>query len=148
MSILQAEFSLTQVLDRPVSGRIFFEQVIRDNLDLGRPDRVQLVFNRRVTKKTPGRFRTRIITEGVIPSLYIDYKHTRVKQYHKEGHALRTETTINDTRDFAIGKRLKNLSALRRVGFSANRRLLDVQRISHDCFLGEDTRSLMFFHPI
>ena len=62
ISILQAEFSLTQVLDRPLSGRIFFEQVIRDNLDLGRPDRVQLVFHRRITKKTPGRFRTRVLT--------------------------------------------------------------------------------------
>jgi hypothetical protein len=143
ISILQAEFSLTQVLDRPVTGRIFFEQVIRDNIDLGRPDRIQLVFNRRVTKRTPGRFRTRIITEGVIPSLYVDYKHTRIKQYHKEGRALRTETTINDTRDFAIGKRLQNLPALREVGFNANRRLLDVQRISHDCFIGEDT-----FHRI
>jgi len=138
VSILQAEFSLTQVFDRPVQGRIFFEQVIRDNLDLGRPDRVQLVFQRRITRSTPGRFRTRVITDGVIPSLYVDYKHTRIKQYHKEGRALRTETTINDTRDFGIGKRLKNLPALREVGFQANRRLLDVQRISHDSFLGEE----------
>jgi hypothetical protein len=138
ISILQAEFSLTQVLDRPVTGRVFFEQVIRDNLDLGRPDHVQLLFQRRVTRRTPGRFRTRVITEGVIPSLHLDYKHTRVKQYHKEGQALRTETTINDTRDFAIGRRLKNLPALREVGSQANRRLLDVQRISYDCWLGED----------
>jgi hypothetical protein len=138
ISILQAEFSLTQVFDRPVQGRIFFEQVIRDNLDLGRPDRVQLIFQRRITKRTPGRFRTRVITDGVVPTLYIDYKHTRVKQYHKEGRALRTETTINNTMDFAIGKRLKNLPALREVGFQANRRLLDVQRISHDSFLGEE----------
>jgi hypothetical protein len=137
-SMLQAEFSLTQVFDRPVQGRVFFEQAIRDNLDLGRPDRVQLVFQRRVTQRTPGRFRTRVITEGVIPTLYIDYKHTRIKQYFKEGRALRTETTINDTKDFAIGKRLKNLPALRKVGFQANRRLQDVQRISHDCWLGED----------
>ena len=138
ISILQAEFSLTQVFDRPVQGRVFFEQVIRDNLDLGRPDRVQLIFNRRVTKKTPGRFRTRVITDGVVPTLYIDYKSTRIKQYHKEGCALRTETTINDAKDFAIGKRLENLPALREVGFQANRRLLDVQRISHDCWLGEE----------
>jgi len=39
LSILQAEFSLTQVLDQPVTGRIFFEEVIRENLDLGRPVR-------------------------------------------------------------------------------------------------------------
>lgn len=141
-SILQAEFSLTQVLDRPLTGRIFFEEVIRENLDVGRPDQVQLIFERRIQRRgphpTPGRFRTRVITEGVYPSLHVDYKSTRIKQYHKEGRALRTETTINNTRDFGIGKRLHNLPALREVGFRANRRLLDVQRISHDCAIGED----------
>src|SRR5437899_6448306 len=139
VSTLQAEFSLTQVLDRPLSGRIFFEEVIRENLDLGRPDQVQLIFDRRVTRRTPGRFRTRVLTDGVVPSLHIDYKRSRIKQYHKEGRALRTETTINDTRDFALGRRLTNLSALRKVGFHANRRLLDVQRLSHDCTIGEVT---------
>lgn len=138
VSILQAEFSLTQVLDRPQTGRIFFEEVIRENLDIGRPDQVQLIFARRVTRRTPGRFRTRVLTEGVVPSLHVDYKSSKIKQYHKEGRALRTETTINNTRDFAIGKRLINLPALREIGFKANRRLLDVQRLSHDCLIGED----------
>jgi len=138
LSILQAEFSLTQVLDRPVQGRVFFEEVIRENLDLGRPDQVQLIFARRINRKTPGTFRTRVITEGVIPSLHVNYKSSRIKQYFKEGRALRVETTINNARDFAIGKRLHNLPALREVGFQANRRLLDVQRISHDCAIGED----------
>src|SRR5438132_11916862 len=138
VSILQAEFARTQVLDRPLSGRIFFEEVIRENLDLGRPDQVQLIFARRVTKRTPGRFRTRVITQGVTPALYVDYKNTRIKQYHNEGQALRTETTINDTRDFAIGKRLSNLPALRQIGFQANRRLLHVQTIRQECAAGED----------
>ena len=91
-SVLQAEFSLTQVLDRPVSGRVFFEQVIRDNLDAGRPDQVSLIFDHRLKRTgpraTPGRFRTRVITNGVTPSVHIDYKSTRIKQYHKEGRAL------------------------------------------------------------
>ncbi len=143
ISMLQAEFSLTQTLDRPVSGRVFFEHVIRDNLDAGRPDQVSLVFDRRLMRRrrrpTPGRFRTRVITDGVTPSLHVDYKHTTIKQYHKEGRALRTETTINDTRDFEIGKRLTNLPALREVGFSANRRLLRLQRLSHDPIAGADT---------
>jgi hypothetical protein len=140
--MLQVEFSLTQMLDKPVSGRVFFEQVIRDNLDIGRPDQVALVFDRRLMRRgpraTPGLFRTRVITDGVAPSLHIDYKHTRIKQYHKEGRALRTETTINDTTDFSIGKRLTNLPALREIGFTANRRLLRVQSISHDPITGTD----------
>jgi hypothetical protein len=138
ISILQAEFSLTQVLDRPRTGRVFFEEVIRENLDLGRPDQVQLIFGRRVTRRTPGHFRTRVLTEGVTPSLHIDYKRCRIKQYHKEGRALRTETTINDPRDFRLGKRLSNLPALRQAGFQANRRLLDVQQISQDCAIGDE----------
>jgi hypothetical protein len=73
----------------------------------------------------------------VTPSLHLDYKHSKIKQYHKEGRALRTETTINRTYDFDIGKRLKNLPRLRQVGFTANRRLLDVQKVSHDCAIGE-----------
>jgi hypothetical protein len=139
ISILQIELSLTQVLDRPVSGRIFFEDVIRENLDIGRPKQVQLIFDRGVTKTTPGRFRTRVITDGVIPSLHIDYKGTRIKQYHKEGQALRTETTINNTKDFYIGKSLRNLPALRQIGFQANRRLLETQTITHDSMLAEET---------
>src|SRR2546426_5031818 len=113
ISILQAEFSLTQVLDRPLAGRVFFEEVIRENLDAGRPDHVSLTFGRRITKRTPGRFRTRVITEGVTPSLHVDYKAARSKIYFKEGQALRHETTVNNTRDFGIGRRLHNLPALR-----------------------------------
>ena len=140
VSILQAEFSLTQMLDAPVTGRIFFEHVIRDNLDIGRADHVGLIFNRRIhhgrKRSTPSRFRTRVITDGVTPSLHAEYKHSTVKQYHKEGRALRTETTINDSWDFDIGKRLGNLPALREIGFSANRRLLGVQRLDHDPIAG------------
>ena len=68
----------------------------------------------------------------------MEYKKSKVKQYHKEGQALRTETTINDTYDFAIGRALSNLPALREIGFAANRRLLRVESLSHDCLIGED----------
>ena len=120
------------MLDTPISGRIFLEQVIRDNLDIGRPDQVGLVFDarpiRRGARATSGRFRTRVITAGVTPSLHVDDKHTTIKQY---GKAPRTETTITDTNDFGIGKRPTNLPALREIGDTANRRLLGVQRIGH-----------------
>ena len=139
LSVLQAEFARTQIFDRPLSGRHMFEEIIRENLDLGRPDQVSLIFNRRVTKRTPGNFRTRVITEGVDPSLHISYKNSKIKQYFKLGRALRTETTINNTRDFAIGRRLNNLPALREIGFNANRRLLHVQKISQNCHIGDET---------
>jgi hypothetical protein len=135
LSTLQAEISLTQVFDRPLRGREFFESVIRENLDLGRPDHVQLLFPRRITRTTPGRFTTHVITKGVNPSLHIAYKHCRIKQYFKEERALRTETTFNDTYDFDIGRRLSNLSYLRTLGDHINRRVLETERLGHDCSL-------------
>lgn len=135
LSILQAEVSLTQVVDRPLRGREFFETVIRDNLDLGRPDHVQLLFPRRIIRTTPGRFTTHVITKGVNPSLHIAYKHCRIKQYFKEERALRTETTFNDTYDFDIGRRLSNLRYLRTLGDHINRRVLETEAVAHDCGL-------------
>ena len=86
VSVVQAEFSLTQMLDKPVTGRIFLEQMIRDNLDLGRPDKISLIFGRRIhngrKRPTPSEFRTRIVTDNVTPAVRIEYKKTKVKQYH------------------------------------------------------------------
>jgi hypothetical protein len=144
LSILQSEFALTQVWDRPLHGREFFEEVIRENIDLGRPETVQLIFARKMQKKTAtdGRCRTRIVTDGVIPSLHVYYKNTHLKQYHKscdKGAALRTETTINNTYDFKVGRLIKNLPELRRIGFAANHRVLEVEKLSHDSRVGAAT---------
>src|SRR5579864_6940687 len=139
LSIWQMEVSLTQIFDRPLRGREFFEEIIRDNLDLGRPDRVQLIFDRVVTKKTPGRFRTRVIQDGVHPSLHIQYKNFDLKQYFKEGRGCRTEGTFRNSKDFDVNKDLSNLPYLQKIGRQINRRLLEVERISHNSGMSGDS---------
>jgi hypothetical protein len=141
LSLWQVEVSLTQVFTRPVQGRHFFEAVIRENLDLGRPDRVSLLFPTRRTRRTPAPahgYRTRVVTTGVSPSLHVEYKHSHVKQYFKEERALRTETTINDPTDFAARQGLASLTHLRTVGDTINQRLLEVERVSQTCVLDQD----------
>jgi hypothetical protein len=125
----QLELSDTRVFDRPAAGRAWFEHTIRDQLTLGRPDRVAVVFARRVNRRTPGRFHTRVINRGTEPAIQVHYRASKVKQYLKEGRALRTETTVNDTYDFGIGRLLtsENWDALLRVGHDINQRLLDAQ---------------------
>jgi len=136
LSVKQIEFSTTMALDRPVTGRIFSGQLIRDNLDIGRPDKVSIVFGRTIRQRgkfrTPGTFRTQVITTGTCPYLYLSCKKTHVGQYLKEGRALRTETTFNQPRDLGIGKELTNLAAMAKAGYTASRRLLDAECISHD----------------
>ena len=62
-----------------------------------------------------------------------------MKQYFKENRVLKTETTINDSKDFGIGKDLSNLSYLTHIGRIINRRLLDVQRVNHNCGLSGES---------
>lgn len=139
LSVWQVEISRTQVFDDPERGREFFEAVIKENLDLGRPDRVQLVFDRKIISRTPGRFRTRIIEEGVYPNLSIEYKKSVLKQYFKEDRALRTEMMINNPHDFRVQMDLSNLPFLQKIGREINQRLLDVQRVSHNCHLSQES---------
>jgi hypothetical protein len=139
LSIWQMEVSLTHVFKRPLRGREFFEQIMRENLDLGRPDRMQLVFDRRMMRNTPSRFMTRFVQVGVQPSLYITYKQSGVKQYFKENRALRTETTINNPHDFDVAKDLSNWMYLRQLAAAINYRLLETERVSQDCLLSAES---------
>jgi len=140
LSVWQLEVSQTQVFVDPEQGRALVENIIRDNLDLGRPDRVSLIFNRRVTKRTPSEFHTRVIQHGVLPSIRIRYKHSALKLYFKDGRAMRIETMINNPRDFDINKGLmKNWDTLLELGRQCNRRMLENLLVSQDCFLPLDT---------
>ncbi len=135
LSILQMEVSLTQVFDRPQHGRDFFEEVIREHLALGRPDQISLLFEKPVPRTCPSRFRTRVLSHGVRPSLHVEYKRSHVKQYFKEERALRTETTFNDTYDVGVKRGLSNLGYLRTLGDHINARLLQLEQVAHDCGL-------------
>jgi hypothetical protein len=129
-SIAQLEISDTAVFDQPRRARAWFEAAIGAHLDLGRPERVSLVVDRKVINrgryKTPGRFATEVITRDIAPQLQIHYKSSKAKAYLKEGRALRVETTVNNATDFALHKTLtaENWRALRRVGADTNTRFL------------------------
>ncbi len=132
LSIAQLEVSRTEVFDRPLHGRQFFEEVIREQLDLGRPEKLQLLFHRKIRRHAAGApFRTRVLCAGVDPSLQVSYRHTKVKQYWKGDRALRTETTFNDPYELGVGRRLPNLPLLTQLGRAINGRLLELERQSH-----------------
>jgi hypothetical protein len=50
---------------------------------LGRPDQAAVVFGRRVTRQTPGRFHTKIFNRGVEAAIQIHYRASKVKQYDR-----------------------------------------------------------------
>ena len=103
LSMRQVEVSRTIVFDAPRRVRGFFEALIGDNLDIGRPANVEIIFARHIYRNTPGVFRTAIDRPAIGPDaggvvLNVFYKHSRVKQYLKDGRAMRIETVVNAPR--------------------------------------------------
>ena len=133
ISMRQVEVSRTLVFDAPRRARAFFEALIADNLDIGRPANVEIIFNRHIRRDTSGVFRTAIDrpvigpdSGGVVLNLF--YKHSRIKQYLKDGRAMRIETVINAPRDLGCNARLPNLEALQSKARAANHRILEAER--------------------
>jgi len=128
LSMLQVEVADTRVFDRPIRGRQYFEALIAGQLTVSRPESLSLLVDRKITRATPTEFRTQVVTPFTLPTLRFRYKHTDIKQYLKAGRALRTETTFNDSYDFAIGRAIDNLPTLRERGEGINARLLEIER--------------------
>ena len=108
----QVETSTTLVFDDPRRARAFFEPLVADNLGVGRPAEVAMVFSRPLRRPTKHIYRQRIFAAGTEVRMDFTYKHSRVKQYLKEGRALRIETVINDPRDLDVARRLQHLPEL------------------------------------
>jgi len=133
LSMRQVEVSRTIVFDAPRRARAFFEAVVADNLDIGRPDEIKLIFARQIRTTTKGEFATKVVTRGTEVTVNAFYKHSRIKEYLKEGRALRIETVINAPNDLGCQRRLENLPELKAKATAANRRLLEVQRAGQGC---------------
>jgi hypothetical protein len=135
----QAEVSRTIVFAAPRHARTFFEALVTDNLDPGRPDTIEIVFGRRILhgkqRATGGTFKTKVITRGAEITINAFYRHSRIKQYLKDGRALRIETVINSPADLRIGRRLHNLNELQDAARAINDRLLHTERAGQGCVL-------------
>jgi len=141
LSMRQVEVSRTLVFDAPRRARAFFEALVVDNLDIGRPDTVELIFkgppHRRGWRPvklgcTP---RTSLVTRDTDVTVNAFFKHSRVKQYLKDGRALRIETVVNSPDDLGCHRRLEHLDQLQTKARAVNRRLLDTERVGQGCVL-------------
>ena len=137
LSMRQVEVSRTLVFDDPRRARNFFESLVQDNIGIGRPHEVHAVFGRSPRGRTTTQpFATRIFSPGTDVRMDFRYKHSRVKQYLKEGRALRIETVINKPADVGVLARLEHLPELIDKGRQVNDRLLMIERAGQGCAIG------------
>jgi hypothetical protein len=135
ISMRQVEVSRTAVFDAPRHARGFFEALCADNLDIGRPEEMQLVFGRRVRTAPVGGYRTRLLRSGDEVTLNAYFGHSRVKSYLKCGWAFRIETVVNDTADLGVARRLEHLPEILSKARDVNRRMVDAFRVGQGCVL-------------
>ena len=136
LSMRQVEVSRTLVFDDPRRARGFFESLVADNVGIGRPNQVSMVFARQLRRPTKHPYVGRIFSVGTEVQMDFRYKHSRIKQYLKEGRALRIETVINKPRDIDVGARLEHLPELVAKARQVNRRLLMIERAGQCCAIG------------
>jgi hypothetical protein len=96
-----------------------------DNLDIGRPEQMQIIFGRRAAAPPVGGYRTRLLRTGDEVTLNAYFRHSRVKSYLKCGRAFRIETVINDTGDLGLRRGLTHLEELSVKARDVNRHMLD-----------------------
>jgi hypothetical protein len=135
VSMRQVEVSRTIVFDAPRHARSFFEALLVDNLDIGRPEEMQIVFGRRVRTDPPAGYRTRLLRAGDQVTVNAYFRHSRVKSYLKQGRALRVETVVNDPGDLGVPRRLQHLDEIFARGRDVNRRMVDTFRVGQGCVL-------------
>jgi hypothetical protein len=135
LTMRQVEVSRTLVFDAPRHARAFFESLVADNLDLGRPENVEIIFGRARGRKAGGIFKTAIDRHTTGVTVNVFYKHSRVKQYLKDGRALRVETVVNDAYDIGCQRLLPNLDHLQAKSRAINQQLLDSERASQGTVL-------------
>ena len=133
LSMRQIEMSRTIVFDTPRRARGFFEAVVADNIDIGRPNEIKIIFGRQIRSTTKSGFATKVVTRGTDVTINAFYKHSRIKQYLKEGRALRIETVVNSPTDLGVQRRLTNLAELQTKARAVNRRLLECERAGQGC---------------
>jgi hypothetical protein len=136
LTMRQVEISRTLVFAAPRHTRAFFEALVAGNLDIGRPERAEIIFKRSPQgRKASGVFKTAIDRHATAVTLNLFYKNSRIKQYMKDSRALRIETVVNDAYDLGCGRLLHNLDELQARARDCNRKLLHAERAGQGCVL-------------
>lgn len=127
--VSQVEYCTNLVFERRAALDRLHERLLDLNRTIGCPDKVAVLFGRRITKRTDAGLKTQILDHGLGPPVIrSEYKSSSLKQYVRDHLVLRTETTSYHTPDLGVGKNVENLDALRQKMAASNERYLDVQQ--------------------
>jgi hypothetical protein len=90
------------------------ERLLDANRTIGQPNKLTLLFGRKVTKRYRGKLQT-VIEDLNLPNpvMRSHYGNGFIKQYVRDRWLLRTEAASNNVRDYGVPKAIEHLPALR-----------------------------------
>jgi len=91
------------------------ERLLDANRTIGQPNKITVIFGRKITKQYRGKLQT-VIEDLNLPNPVIrsHYGNGFIKQYVRDHVLLRTEPASNNVNDYGVNKAVENLPELRR----------------------------------
>jgi hypothetical protein len=135
----QVEYCTNLVFHRRASLDRLMERLLDLNRTIGRPDKLSVIFGKRITRRGVSGLKTQISAPHFCnPSIRSHYKRGSIKQYVRDHLLLRTEVTSYHTPDLGVRKNVEDLTRLRQVMRPINDRYLDVQQDVLETFVDRD----------
>ena len=125
----QVEFCDNLIFRRRAALDMLGERLLDANRTIGRPDKITVIFGRKITKHYRGKLQTEIEDMNLPnPVIRSHYGHGFIKQYVRDHLILRTEPASNNVNDYGVNKAVENLPALRKAMSAINDNYLNVQQ--------------------
>lgn len=121
---------------RAAIDRLVNERLLDHNRMIGQPDKIAIIYGRKITKTHSGRLQT-VIEDLKLgnPVIRSHYKHGFIKLYVRDERMVRVEAASNNVYDYGVGKAVENLPELRNKLKLINNNYLDVQQDVLETFI-------------
>ncbi len=125
----QIEYCDNLIFSRRAAVDELSQRLLDANRTIGQPNKITVIFGRKVQKIHAGKLQTVIEDLGLPnPVIRSHYKNGFIKQYVRDNSNLRTEPATNNVTDYGVGKALENLPELREKLSGIIDRYHDVQQ--------------------
>jgi hypothetical protein len=110
----QVEYCDNLIFHRRAALDALGERLLDANRTIGQPDKITVIFGRKITSRHRGKLQTEIEDMHLPnPVIRSHYGNGFIKQYVRDHLILRTETATNNVNDYGVNKAVENLPRLR-----------------------------------
>ena len=132
----QVEFCDNLIFRRRAALDKLGERLLDANRTIGQPDKITVIFGRKITKRYRGKLQTEIEDMNLPnPVIRSHYANGFIKQYVRDHLILRTEPASNNVKDYGVNKAVENLSVLRNTLSAITDNYLKVQQDILETFI-------------